>query len=133
MKTINSTVLAFAVLLTAGSLYAEKEASKTNTEKITLQERAKHVALGSLTGASALLNLIAAGVLAYFTCTEPTDNPPILCVPLATLAGCAVPTLGKSAYRSFVRAFRKSKQRAEKNSKLDLEISPGAEQISAAL
>ena len=116
MKTINSTVLAIATLLTAGSLSAEKEASKTNTEKITLQERAKHVALGSLTGASAFINLALAAVAVHAGITEPIKYPLQFVIPFTFICFSGGIKLGEFSYRSFAQAFRKSPQPVEQKS-----------------
>ena len=53
--------LAFATLLTFGSMYANEESDKASQETITARERAKNAAIGSL---KAIGTIISAGAVA---------------------------------------------------------------------
>ena len=110
MKTLSINALAFATLLSIGSIYAGKEASKTDQEPITLQERIKHGALGAVKAACALCNGFFPVLMAHEILTgtfKEKDIPFLAVIPLLTYSTYK---LSKSAWRSIARAVQKPKQ-----------------------
>ena len=118
MKALTTT-LAFSALLTIGSICAEESDNESQTELVRgTKERTMHGIAGTLKAIGAVVSAGAAVYAYYILFFKPPCNH---CCPrlkngislqlLQVVRLYATFELGQSAYRSFVRAFRKSSRR----------------------
>ena len=111
MKTLSINALAFAALLSIGSIYAGKEASKTDQEPITMQERIKHGTLGTIKAVCTVCNAFFPVLFACLIITgESIKEEKRTLLALTPFLTYSSYELGKSTWCSLALAFQKSKQ-----------------------